>query len=62
MVAHPATLSMGFPPQKYWIELPLPSPGDLPNPGIESVSPLLAGGFFTTEPSGKVKESQCYTG
>ena len=29
------------------------SPGDLPNPGIEPVSPVLAGGFFTTEPSGK---------
>ena len=29
------------------------SPGDLPDPGIEPVSPALAGGFFTTEPPGK---------
>ena len=27
----------------------MPSPGDLPNPAIEPVSPVLAGGFFTTE-------------
>ena len=43
-------LSMGFPGQKYWSGLPFPSPGDLPNPGIE---PALAGRFFTTEPPGK---------
>jgi len=29
--------------------LPFPSPGDLPNPGIEPKSPALAGGFFTIE-------------
>ena len=33
--------------------LPSPSPGHLPDPGIEPVSPALAGGFFTTEPPGK---------
>ena len=33
--------------------VPFPSPGDLPDPGMESVSPALAGGFFTTEPPGK---------
>ena len=33
--------------------MPFPSPGDLPDPGIESASPALAGGFFTTEPSRK---------
>ena len=33
--------------------LPFPSPGDLPDPGTEPASPALAGGFFTTEPSGK---------
>ena len=32
---------------------PLPSPGYFPDPGIEPVFPALAGGFFTTEPSGK---------
>ena len=38
-VAHQAPLSMGFPRQGYWSGLPFPSPGDLPNPGIEPVSP-----------------------
>ena len=40
-VAHQALLSMGFPRQEYWSEWPFPSPGDLPNPGIEPVSPAL---------------------
>ena len=52
-VAHQAPLSLGFPRQEYWSELPFPSPGDLPNPGIKPASPALAGGFFTTEPPGK---------
>ena len=47
---------MGFPRQEYWSGLPFPSPGDLPDPGIESMSPALAGGFFTTEPPGKPEE------
>ena len=34
--------------QEYWSGFPLPSPGDLPNPGIESVPPALTGRFFTT--------------
>jgi hypothetical protein len=41
--------------QVYWSGLPLPTPGDLPDPGIEHTSPALAGGFFTTAPSGKAK-------
>ena len=53
-IAHHAPLSLGFPRQEYWSALPFPSPGDLPDPGIESISPVLAGGFFTTEPPGKV--------
>ena len=44
---------MGFPRQEYWDGLPFPSPEYLPNPGIEPMSPALAGGFFTTEPPGK---------
>ena len=48
-----ASLSMGFPRQEYWSGLPFPSPGDLPNPGIEPMSHALAGGFFTTELPGK---------
>ena len=52
-VAHQAPVSMGFPRQEYWSELPFPSPGDLPNPGIKPASSALADGFFTTEPPGK---------
>ena len=44
---------MGFPRQEYWSGLPFPPPGDLPDPGIEPVSPALADGCFTSEPPGK---------
>ena len=36
-----ASLSMGFSRQEYWSGLPVPSPGDLPDPGIELTSPVL---------------------
>ena len=52
-VARQAPLSMEFFRQEYWSEWPFPTPGDLPNPGIEPslpASPALAGGFFTTVP------------
>ena len=52
-IAYQAPLPTEFPRQEYWSGLPFPSPGDLPNPGIEPSSPALSGGFFTTEPSGK---------
>ena len=52
-VALQAPLSMGFSRQEYYSGLPFPSPRDLPDPGIELVSPALAGRFFTTEPPGK---------
>ena len=39
---------MGFFRQEYWSELPFPSPGDLPNPRIELISPVLARKFFIT--------------
>ena len=51
----PVSSVMGFSRQEHWSGLPLPSPGDLPNSGIElpsAVSPALADGFFTTEPPG----------
>ena len=51
-VAHQAPLSTGFSRQEYWSRLPCPPPGNLPNPGIETVSPALAGGFLTTVPPG----------
>ena len=44
---------MGFPRQEYWSGLAFLSPGDLSDPGIELLSPTLAGRFFTTEPPGK---------
>ena len=40
-VAHQASLSMEFSRQEYWSGLPFPSPGDLPDPGIEPGSPSL---------------------
>ena len=40
-VAHQAPLSIGFSRKEYWSGLPFPSPGDLPNPGIEPRSPAL---------------------
>ena len=47
---------MGFSRLEYWSGLPFPPPGDLPDAGIKpmsSESAALAGGFLTTEPSGK---------
>jgi len=38
---------------EYCSGLPFPSPGDLPDPGIEPTSSALAGGFFTAESPGK---------
>ena len=60
--------SMGFPRQEYWSGLPFPTPEDLPDPGIEpwfqavsSVSPALAGRFFTTAPPGKPMKTETYS-
>ena len=52
-IAHQAPLSIKFSRQEYWSELPFPPPGDLSTPGTEPASPASAGGFSTTEPSGK---------
>ena len=52
-VAQQIPLSMEFSQQEYWSRLSFPTPGDLPNPGIEPmslVSLALTGGFFTTAP------------
>ena len=48
-----APLSMGFSRQEYWSGLPFPSPGDLPDPGIEPESPALQADALTFEPPGK---------
>ena len=47
--AHQAPLSMGFSRQEYRSGVPFPSPGNLVDPGIETISPALAGRFFTAE-------------
>ena len=52
-VAYQALPSMGFSRQEYWSGLPFPSPGDLPNPGIEPRSPALQTGALPSEPLGK---------
>ena len=51
--AHQAPLSMRFSRQGYWSRLPFPSPGDLPNPGIEPGSPALQVDSLPTELQGK---------
>ena len=51
-VARQAPLSMGFSRQEYWSGLPFPSPGDLPNPGIEPGSPVLQADALPSEPPG----------
>ena len=45
-VAHQAPLSMGFSKQEYWSGLPFPSPGDLPDPGIQTQVSCIAGRCF----------------
>ena len=52
-VAYQAPLSREFSRQEYWSRLPFPTPGDLPDQGIEPTSPVLAGGFITTAPLGE---------
>ena len=52
-IAYQAPPSMGFSRQEYWSGLPFPSPGDLPNPGIEPGSPTLETDALTSEPPGK---------
>ena len=44
---------MGFSRQGYWSGVPFPSPGDLPNPGIEPGSPAFQADALTSEPPGK---------
>ena len=53
-VTYQAPLSMGFSRQKYWSRLPFPSPGDLPNPGVEPGSPALQAQSLLSEPPGKL--------
>ena len=55
-VAHQAPLFIGYSRQENWSDFPFPVPGHLLNPGIWthiSASPVLASGFFTSEPPGE---------
>ena len=52
-VAYQAPPSMEFSRQEYWSGLPFPSPGDLPNSGIEPGSPAFQADTLTSEPPGK---------
>ena len=54
-IAYQALQSMEFSRQEYWSALPFPSPGDLPNPGIEPGSPALQADALPSEPPGKSK-------
>ena len=49
----PGSSSIGFSRQEYWSGLPFPSPGYLLDSGIQPMCPMLADGFFITEPPGK---------
>ena len=51
-IAYQASPSMGFSRQEYWNGLPSPSPGDLPDAGLESRSPAFQADALTSEPPG----------
>jgi len=53
-VAHQAPLSMEFSGQEYWSGFPFPSPGDLPDPGMEHRSLALQANALQSEPPGKL--------
>ena len=59
-VAYQAPPSMGFSRQECWSGLPFPSPGDLPNPGIEPRSPALQTDALPSEPPGKLRFSSTW--
>ena len=52
-VARQAPWPLEFSRPEYWRGLPFPLPGDLPDPGMQSASPALTGGFFIFEPPAK---------
>ena len=58
-VAYQAPPSTGFSRQEYWSGLPFPSPGDLPDPGIEPRSPALEADALTSELPGKLITDMC---
>ena len=58
VLAHQAPLSMEFSRQEYWSGLPFPSPGELPDPGMEPTPPVLQADILLSEPPGKPCISQ----
>ena len=50
-ITYQAPPSMGFSRQEYWSGLPFPSPGELPDPGIEPGSPAFQADDLTSEPT-----------
>ena len=56
-VAHQAPPFMEFSKQEYWSGFPFPSPGDLPNPGIEPGSPALQADALSSEPPGNCNQT-----
>ena len=59
-VAYQLSPSVGFSRQEYWSGLPFPSPGDLPNPGIEPRSPAIQADALPSEPPGKPQYEEQY--
>ena len=56
-IAYQAPPSMGFSRKDYWSGLPFPSPGNLPNPGIEPRSPTLQADALSSEPPKKPNQT-----
>ena len=59
-VAYQAPPSMGFSRQEYWSRLSFPSPGDLPDPGIEPRSPALQADALLSDPPGKLNRNKVH--
>ena len=59
-VAYQTPQSVEFSRQEYWSGFPFPSPGDLPNPGIEPRSPTFQADALTSKPPGNMNESKTY--
>ena len=59
-IASQASLSMGFSRQESRSGLPFPSPGDLPNPGMEPWFPTLQADSLMSEPLGKFSPIQAF--
>ena len=55
-----ASLSMGFSREEYWSGLPFPSPGHLPDPGIEPRCPALQADALSSEPPGNITSGRMY--